>query len=401
MNLKFIPNNCYKLLFFSEFTFNFVLVVRFKKKESTSLNSPRKAAVFYLLFFLFSIFVTVLTAEIYIRFVMKYQPGRYEVQGKDYLYPVVGLAGPWHYTFDVETGYSLIKNMVDRRRLISTDSFGNRMTKTNFDPQKKSLLFVGDSTVFGWGVKDEDTFSSRISEILINKDLNVLNLGVPSYSLGNILAVLQKKAPLLNPKYIVVAILWPWKPYSVYQTDKAWKEIDFDFYKKNFPERDKFNEDVTKPPLLFSLEYLRDLITQIKFKDQIKRNMTRPGVRDFNISEPEEKSFAMDHVVSLKSIADRFKQQGIEVLFYIHPYQYTVFHPDYQNLGKVGKQVLSQELKAFDPTAFLKSKFENKEFYIDGSHLTTEGHKVFCDFLISTILKDKLELSSQSCYKGY
>jgi len=138
----------------------------------------------------------------------------------DSIYPIYGLASAEHYTFDPKTGYSLIPHIKDDKQLITTDEYGFRTTK-KYDPNLESIIFVGDSTVFGWGVKDSVTFPYKIAT-----DYNVINMGVPAYSVAHIKEVLTKKVPKFNPKIVFVSILWPWKPFDSYSNEDAWKEID-------------------------------------------------------------------------------------------------------------------------------------------------------------------------------
>ena len=67
---------------------------------------------------------------------------------------IFGKAGSKQYTYDDITGYSLRRNISDQVLGINTDQFGNRNTARKYDKKKKSILFVGDSSVFGWGVRE-------------------------------------------------------------------------------------------------------------------------------------------------------------------------------------------------------------------------------------------------------
>ena len=62
-------------------------------------------------------------------------------------------------------------------------------------------------------------------------------------------------------------------------------------------------------------------------------------------------------------------------IFYIHPYQYTIFHKDYQNLGKIGRKIMMEQLNALYTGDFLKRKFSGEVLFIDGCHMTELGHQ--------------------------
>ena len=127
---------------------------------------------------------------------------------------IFGKAGSKQYTYDDITGYSLRRNISDQVLGINTDQFGNRNTARKYDKKKKSILFVGDSTVFGWGVRDEDSYVYLLSKKPKFACFNIINLGVPSYSLGNIKEVIDNKSLQYDPLIIFTSITWPWKPFE-------------------------------------------------------------------------------------------------------------------------------------------------------------------------------------------
>lgn len=311
------------------------------------------------------------------------------VAGK--IYPLAGLAGPQHYTYDAVTGYSLIPGINDPKQQITTDTNGFRTTGRKIDVDKPSIIFVGDSTVFGWGVGDAETFQYLLAQERTFKGYNIINMGVPSYSLGHIAAVLKNKVLQFNPRIVVVGILWPWKAFESYSNLQAWEKIDFDFYKKTIPFRTHFehSEPLRKilTPHLFYV--LRDVWYHIKFKQQIRENLTRPGIRDFTMSRPQEEAFAREHVRVLKQAVEPLVQKGVKVIFYIHPYQYTIFSDQYRYLGQWGKALLIKDLPALYPGDFLVKEFKREPLFIDGCHLMPAGERVFAEYFFS-VLKDKI-----------
>ena len=65
------------------------------------------------------------------------------------------------------------------------------------------IVTIGDSTTFGWGVPPHATYSELLDSFLPNA--SVINLGLNGYSSYQGYKILQKYAPLIRPKIIVVA----------------------------------------------------------------------------------------------------------------------------------------------------------------------------------------------------
>lgn len=331
-----------------------------------------KKISFYIIMVAIVVSFPILLGEVYLR-ITGFSSAYLKMGSR--IYPDKGLAGEGHYTYDPLTGYALIPNIIDKSQGITTDENGFRITAHKINFNKKSIIFVGDSTVFGWCVADKDTFVFRLSGREKLQKYNVINMGVPSYSLGHISAVLTKKVPLYNPKIVFVQILWPWKPFEAYSSPTAWKEIDFAFYKDRIGINKTF-EDKTAKPKLRIWSFLKNLYFKLVYAKQIKENLTRPGIRDFNITTEKEEWLAREHVNELKRVTKSLTDRGVKVIFYVHPYQYVIFHEDYKNLGVIGKTILLNELPALYPTEFLID-YKKDLLFVDGSHLSEAGHRVF------------------------
>ncbi|MFH1464907.1 MAG: GDSL-type esterase/lipase family protein [Pseudomonadota bacterium] len=75
---------------------------------------------------------------------------------------------------------------------------------------ERRVLLLGDSSVFGVLVRDEDTFGARLEAALRRQDpgIRVLNGGCPGYSSWQALAVLRHRLAATAPDLVVVATLW-------------------------------------------------------------------------------------------------------------------------------------------------------------------------------------------------
>jgi lysophospholipase L1-like esterase len=94
---------------------------------------------------------------------------------------------------------------------VDVNSHGLRGPETTYEkpPSTFRILNLGDSVVMGWGVREEETYGQQL-ESLLNKDgssklrFEVINAGVPGWSLDNALAYLQAEGLKYEPDLIVL-----------------------------------------------------------------------------------------------------------------------------------------------------------------------------------------------------
>jgi len=96
------------------------------------------------------------------------------------------------------------------RKWYQTNSYGLRDREISLEKpaQTVRILALGDSTVFGFGVPTEGTFSKRL-EAMLNEDpgdtqFEVINAGVQSYSLYNSFVYLKRDGIRFDPDLILL-----------------------------------------------------------------------------------------------------------------------------------------------------------------------------------------------------
>ncbi len=123
----------------------------------------------------------------------------------------------YHYISDSDLGFRLPANVVgESRKLVgehvdydviySIDANGNRQTDHSSDPAADNVLFMGDSFTFGMGLNDSDALPEIFSR-MTDKRFNVVNMGVPTYGLHQVVRQLEigRPDPLLSKgkRYII------------------------------------------------------------------------------------------------------------------------------------------------------------------------------------------------------
>lgn len=103
---------------------------------------------------------------------------------------------------DPRISYELIPNISRKayRQKVTTNSLGFRSPE--LDPTKETVVMLGDSIAFGYGIKDGETLAAQLQQRL--PEYNVLNTAAPGYHLGMQTALYQTKLKGLNPAMLVL-----------------------------------------------------------------------------------------------------------------------------------------------------------------------------------------------------
>jgi hypothetical protein len=105
---------------------------------------------------------------------------------------------------------------------VTINSLGLRdgSLKGSVRQDRRRIFFLGDSFVYGEGVRWEDSYPAKLEQTL-NDDfalpVQVLNGGVPAYGLDLVYARFQKYQPLLKPDLTVVC----WLPWGFYREGRG------------------------------------------------------------------------------------------------------------------------------------------------------------------------------------
>ena len=98
---------------------------------------------------------------------------------------------------------------------------GREIEKTKFKPR---IIALGNSCTFGWGLNDEQVFTTLIGNIL-DKKYDVINAAVPGYSSYQGKAFYESKIAELQPD--VLLILFAWNDQWVAANDISDKNQEF------------------------------------------------------------------------------------------------------------------------------------------------------------------------------
>ena len=107
------------------------------------------------------------------------------------------------------------------RKPVRINSMGTRGAE--FDLRKPlntvRILSLGDSTAFGWGLSEDETYAARLEKILNanitnGKHFEVINAGVNAWSYTQILSYLRNDAVKYSPDYLLLGGANLWTQFS-------------------------------------------------------------------------------------------------------------------------------------------------------------------------------------------
>lgn len=121
--------------------------------------------------------------------------------------------------------------------VVRTNEFGFR--GKSLQKNKKSVLCIGDSTIFGWKVSEESTFVQQLEQMLnrskyLSDNWQTINAGVPGYTSFQVSLMAKRIFSSLKPDYVVLCVgnneAWPAKrsDYQLYK-DRYYKAKVLEF----------------------------------------------------------------------------------------------------------------------------------------------------------------------------
>jgi len=92
------------------------------------------------------------------------------------------------------------------------NSYGLRGPEISLIKPNKSyrIISLGDSVTFGWGINEKDTFSNVLEKKLkkkSNKNIEVINLGIPGYSALDEVAQFETLGLKFNPDMVLITFV--------------------------------------------------------------------------------------------------------------------------------------------------------------------------------------------------
>lgn len=108
---------------------------------------------------------------------------------------------------DPALSYELKPNLNETafRSTVVTDRRGFRSEEVH--PGKQTIVLLGDSISFGYGLENDQMIGARMSDVL-NGEYNVVTAAVPGFSLGQEAALFKNNVAVLHPSTLILQFHW-------------------------------------------------------------------------------------------------------------------------------------------------------------------------------------------------
>lgn len=184
------------------------------------------------------------------------------------------------------------------RHVININSLGLRGPEVARAKPKGTIriLALGDSSTFGWGVRDEDCYPARLERALRERfpgrSIEVLNGGVNGYSLSQEHTYLATRGIELTPDLVILSHTW--------------------------------NESWNQPALMPDGEHL---LSRVRFVNLLRRSAALHFLRDLRLTDLVDRFLDREwetdppvealrrHEAELRSVVDLAKERRIPLVF--------------------------------------------------------------------------------------
>jgi lysophospholipase L1-like esterase len=249
-------------------------------------------------------------------------------------------------------------------------------------PQTIRVLSLGDSRTFGWGLRESETYSARLQQLLQQelgtiKQVEVINAGVNAWSFPQILVYFRDTALKYRPDVVVVGEANLWTQFSERNSPEFVKKFMSRVRLKNFLRR-------------FATYHY---VVEIKLKAFYERHRTRfipvDPSRDTLFKEQQQADPDAVFRFALNDIVELAKTNGVlPVLLYLPTEDEFITTNTFTSQILQTKGDLSQkhDIPLVDISPGVRA--ETNSVYLEGDpvHFNVRGNEIIARQLFRTLL---------------
>jgi len=229
----------------------------------------------------------------------------------------------------------------------------------------KRLLATGDSSVYGFGVEDDEPFIQVAARLL---DVEGHNAAIPGYSTLQTINLLEMRALALEPDVVVIANLWSDNNFDSFVD----KDLLNAYTRFEHSPRARL-ERALRPLALYRLLHWR-LVTQSEQAQARTVGWTVGGGEPTGL----RRVAVNDYAANIDRIAHMSLDAGAELVFVVLPNQLDLVDDANPKAWTVYRQVLGDAATRFGaPLVDGSTLFRGGDgLLLDEMHPTPEGHRV-------------------------
>jgi lysophospholipase L1-like esterase len=266
-------------------------------------------------------------------------------------------------------GFALKENF--KNDLYTIDKNGFRVVPDTPNDVNFTILAMGESTTFGWMVKDNETYPYYLQQFLNQKaqHIQVINAGIPSYTSSQVLEYLKEilSKHTIKPNLILVNIMWNDIWYSSVQ---QWHP-DILIYQKP----PKWFVWLHKYSHLFNL--LQEYFSSNKSQQTTDR-FNQPALDKYADNIKQMIDIARQHNIAIAFVeppldADHLSSKGLNEfhITYTKPYLIKMGRLYYQTMRDIA---ITYHIPVINQSLGLED-IHQKNLFLDALHPTAQGNK--------------------------
>lgn len=279
-----------------------------------------------------------------------------------------------------------------------TNSFGWRGPELSSPKQPGSfrIMFLGDSSVWGWDVEEEAAFPYLTATLLEQKTgrmVEVANAGAPGYSSSQCRIVFEDNLNKVDPDALVIATLWsdiqvrPWTDAQLFRK----------FSTEGYRFESKLRLFLRKSALFSRMEVQIESLKGIPNERIVALDQARGSAVNPSLNDPPRVSIEQ-HAKNLKAMASQIRARNKLVCLLILPCDPAKFNwpnnrlesyrENFRETAREFNGILVDSLEIFppDPVAF------SDLFLTDGIHPNAKGHEIIAKALAEAFY-DRLKVN--------
>jgi len=283
----------------------------------------------------------------------------------------------------------LTKNGLEVEINTNSQGFRGRREYQENKPQEIiRIVTLGDSFAFGFGVEDNETFSSILEERYDN--LEVINLGVAGYGIDQMYLSFQSIGAKFHPDYVLVAIY----PEDFWRATKAFSDAghakpyfsilnDGKFILNNVPVPEHVDLNQDQFPVLVHHGAIERILAQCAIYRQGKRAVLRL-LKELDWIDPDTTQEWMVGRTILHQLVQEIRSSGALPIILLVPSESwvrdsrpTSLHKSLARFSRRKKVSLLDLTSTFGKAAH-RSNLD--DFYIESDgHWSVKGHQLAAD----------------------
>jgi lysophospholipase L1-like esterase len=255
---------------------------------------------------------------------------------------------------------------------LRTNAQGFRVSASQATPSQRTILFVGDSVTFGFGILAEDSYPTRFGE-RIGRPGDIVNASVPGYNLEQVVRTIRRVVQENGkPELIVYGLCLN----DIGSAQGISRYEDIDPHARRARGGGLFSRSLLLSVVRRRLDRLRPRPAPVgppSDKEDLLRDFAAPDVHAQLASFDSEWA----------ELEDLRRTLDVPIVVVVLPYRQQLAHPDWQAPQQyLQRKCATSPLRCLDPSTALRGHRDEALYTPTSSmHFSPRGSRLLADWL--------------------